>query len=84
MAAPDSVVNDDELGDALSGLLEDDQQRTRLAETGLERAQEYAWPQVVPRYESIYADLIATPLRKGTQPSNVHTLSRSDSGTPIP
>jgi phosphatidylinositol alpha-mannosyltransferase len=51
------LAEDARLGEGLNLLLGDEPLRSRYAEQGLDRAQEFAWQRVVQQYEAIYASL---------------------------
>lgn len=49
------IVPDEELGQALTSLLTNEAERTRLREAGLRRAQDFGWNTVCQDYEDLYA-----------------------------
>lgn len=52
------IAEDGSLGEVLLDLLRNRDERERLAELGLERAQEFGWERITESYERVYADLI--------------------------
>ena len=51
------LVEPDEVGRAITDLLEDEERRERMASAGLVRAQEFSWEHVLDRYEKVYEEL---------------------------
>jgi phosphatidylinositol alpha-mannosyltransferase len=52
------LAEDHELGDGLVALLTDAERRQELAAAGRRRAEDFAWPRVLDRYEAAYEEAI--------------------------
>ena len=59
------IAQPEKLGQAILKLLQDEQERRRLADLGLSRVERYQWPRVVEQYLEIYRELGFEPLRHG-------------------
>lgn len=52
------VVDDDALADALLRVIESESLTAMYSMKGLERAQDYAWPSIIDRYERVYYEVL--------------------------
>ena len=59
-----TLVEPDQLGSTILGLLNDKQAREKWTAVGLERVQEFAWDHIVDQYEKVYAEIKAERERK--------------------
>jgi glycosyltransferase involved in cell wall biosynthesis len=57
------IVEDAGLGNALVRLLQDEPERRRLREAGLERARDFAWDHVCSSYEALYVGKSVAEMR---------------------
>lgn len=53
------IVEPEALGASLLGLLNDDGERSRLREVGLERVKTFAWDNIIEQYERVYGEIHA-------------------------
>ncbi|HZK80359.1 MAG TPA: glycosyltransferase family 4 protein, partial [Humisphaera sp.] len=59
-----ALVEPEQLGGVLLGLLTDDMRRQQLSKRGLIRAREYGWDRIVDEYETVYLSI-----RRGKSPA---------------
>jgi glycosyltransferase involved in cell wall biosynthesis len=54
------LPEDNELGESIIRLIEDEALRISFIQKGLVRAQDFSWPKIVGQYEEVYREVIAT------------------------